>query len=116
MKYRIGFVSNSSSSSFIVSKDNLTEVQRLKLFEIAGPNGWGFSVKETEQFIVGRTIMDNLNIKDYLKKIKIPSCEYHVDTHFGWVFEEFLKEALGEEPTEKITEDDFYRRIRGDLV
>lgn len=62
-KKRLGFVSNSSSSSFIIARGDITEHQQKKLMRIAaGPIGeWddSWNVYETAVGISGFTIMDN---------------------------------------------------------
>ena len=96
MKIKSDFVTNSSSSSFVIEKKHLNDVQLFIIknhFEFAklyhkpavvyvekyGNSGW--HIKETETEISGWTIMDNfdmmwllheIGIKD--KHIKIESC------------------------------------------
>lgn len=81
MKYRNGFVTNSSSSSFIINIKDLTpeqiriiknpeeEAERLGLCEYETPESW--HVKTDGQRIIGWTYMDNLygcdKLEDALK-------------------------------------------------
>ena len=86
MKIRNGFVSNSSSSSFILHKDKLTEDQILliknhhlcNVIPYAGSDSW--SVSEHEDGTIHLyTIQDNFNMYQYLSQIvRIPydSIEY----------------------------------------
>ena len=93
MKIRNGFVSNSSSSSFIIKKDKLTEdqISAIKdyeqiynelpdiikecndLFEAA--EGW--NIEEGDEEIRGYTYMDNFGMFDYLRIIGIS--EFDID-------------------------------------
>ena len=73
MKIRNGFVSNSSSASFIISKKDLTENQKDELLKYTDneKNYDGWSIRESEFFINGSTVMNNGIIKDYLNKLYI---------------------------------------------
>ena len=95
MKYRNGFVSNSSSSSFVILKDSISNKQKDMIFNV---EQWvDFFIKldeendnrdnlkekfsyydedpwrivEYEDFIFGETSMDNFNIGDFLDYIKV---------------------------------------------
>jgi hypothetical protein len=65
MKVRNGFVSNSSSSSFLVNINDITCIQRHKLNEnkILNKN---FCLLDCYPVIFGYTCMDNLGIKKFL--------------------------------------------------
>jgi len=82
MKFRKGFVSNSSSSSFIILKDNLSEEQIDQIYnhqEYAEKNfpqleytDWGWDVlEETEIAIKVYTDMANFNMYEYLLLIGV---------------------------------------------
>jgi hypothetical protein len=91
MKIRTGFVSNSSSSSFIISKDYLTKDQ-IKLIhnhiahdkqhqlaetdwdsEYADLNfPWEISEDKVDGCIYGYVFMDNFDMKLFLEKIGVP--------------------------------------------
>ena len=92
MKIRSDFVSNSSSSSFIVWKKMLNDEQKTSIKNLKD-----FSIGETKHFIIGHTIMDNLKIEKFLLGLGIPHYEMHIDTHIGWCFQDFLNEVMGEE-------------------
>ncbi len=85
MKIRNGFVSNSSSSSFVIPKDKLTDIQILSIYNhieeaekhqvyydfygVYEDNAW--SISENEFYITGYCSMDNFSMGrfliDYLK-------------------------------------------------
>ena len=82
MKTRYGFVSNSSSSSFVIKLDDITAKQ-LKLIECheikgrkidipyANTDAWGIEVSDDE--VRGETSMDNFNMRQFLENIGVPA-------------------------------------------
>lgn len=81
MKQRQGFVSNSSSSSFVIRLDDITAKQ-LKLIQTHQIKGkkhgiphamtdpW--TIEVTEETVKGSTWMDNFDMRHYLWIIGIP--------------------------------------------
>lgn len=75
MKIRNGFVSNSSSSSFMIHNKDITKEQWMMLHSVmrnsgnVSPTGW--IVFGTYGSVVGYTSMDNFNMKEFMKKIGI---------------------------------------------
>jgi hypothetical protein len=76
MKIRTGFVSNSSSSSFIVSLNNISAAQLLKLKEYNGSDSWTFTVDENNMELHGYTNMDNNDLSEYMEKHGIDDSEF----------------------------------------
>jgi len=84
MKQRIGFVSNSSSSSFVISKEFLTKVQLWAIknhVHVAKEAGIDmqyvgdfdeWKIIETEETISGSTSMNNFDMEEFLEEIGIP--------------------------------------------
>lgn len=74
MRIRKGFVSNSSSSSFVIAKYAVTREQIIKLVDYTGSedNYDGWDITEGEWFIQGSTIMDNGTIWDFIKSLNLP--------------------------------------------
>jgi hypothetical protein len=77
MKTRYGFVSNSSSSSFVVSKSDLSESQIQEILRPATSvedpwNSWrSWSLLETDTIISGDTDFDNYQYSDRFKSMGI---------------------------------------------
>jgi hypothetical protein len=77
MKIRNGFVSNSSSSSFIIPKSALSaaQIDKIKNYGTAGAlygapdSGW--DIKEDKHTIRGSTYMDNFDMDQYLIDIGV---------------------------------------------
>ena len=91
MKYRNGFVSNSSSSSFIIAKAGLTERQVDQIVnhatlgeamgcEYAGSDSWSIEVTDTE--VRGWTSMDNFDMRDFLNRVGVDANIKWDDGHF----------------------------------
>jgi hypothetical protein len=80
MKIRQGFVSNSSSSSFVINKDYLSTYQLNAIrnhSEIGQIVGMGYTdepwtMDEDEDHIRGSTMMDNFDMREFFDLINIP--------------------------------------------
>jgi len=89
MKIRIDFVTNSSSSSFTIRKNTLSEkqIQAIWNHSVLGEklnfdyfdNSW--QITETDEFITGETIMDNFDMKEFFDIIGIRHTQV---TWGGW--------------------------------
>lgn len=80
MKVRIGFVTNSSSSSFLIAKKYLDEdqIKAIREHEALGKSlgmwdSWSYvwDINENEDFISGYTFMDNFSMYNFFEKIGI---------------------------------------------
>lgn len=79
MKKRTGFISNSSSSSFIILKSHLSaeQIDKIKnhssLGKELGIEYWddAWSIHESDNEIVGTTWMDNYPMHHFLTKIGV---------------------------------------------
>jgi hypothetical protein len=109
MKIRHGFVSNSSSSSFVIPKSALSELQMYKIrnyqeivkdvlaaeakakaagVEVEYPNRFEYCddawhISETEHIIKGSTTMDNFDFSRFLAEI-VGVAEEDIEWGEGW--------------------------------
>lgn len=81
MKVRRGFVSNSSSSSFVINKRFLSkqQLQKIRNYEEEGKQfglykgSWDFwCIEENRDWIIGNTSMDNFDMGIFFEKIDVP--------------------------------------------
>ena len=86
MKIRIGFVSNSSSASFVLDAIKLSPKQIQQVLDFhgmkEGEEGDEWNIRKEGDLIIGDTTMDNFGITDYLWSIGIPReamLEYECD-------------------------------------
>ncbi len=80
MKIRQGFVSNSSSSSFIIGKSNLTVAQldAIKNHHMHVEKSYDtWSITEEDDLVKGSTDMDNFDMNIFLEKIGIDEEKIH---------------------------------------
>ena len=72
MKIRSGFVSNSSSSSFVAAINRLTDVEVAKLLAYQesdeNTDGWTVHLNEDMGLVEGFTIMDNGTFGEWAEK------------------------------------------------
>lgn len=74
MKIRTGFVSNSSSASFVASLTKLSEkdLQTLLAYnEKEDCDGWNIQVDQHRGLVHGYTSMDNGDLSDYLAENEV---------------------------------------------
>lgn len=83
MKMRAGFVSNSSSASFIVMKKDLSEMEIniLLNYNISEENIDGWTITEEVDRITGYTPMDNDALDEYLERagFNFRKMEWHAE-------------------------------------
>lgn len=106
MKIRSGFVSNSSSSSFIVRKAYLSEEEIEKIKDHAEiANGWPWRILEYGSVLVGYTSMDNFDMKEYIEGVvKIPYALCWIERP-GWAWTSLFKELGGRKDIIQFTDD-----------
>jgi hypothetical protein len=98
MKIRLGFVSNSSCSSFIISKEYLSPAQ-IKLIknhlhkarkdlarygqEYKPRDSDEWAIRETDTTVEGSTLMDNFDMPAYLKAIGVDMSKAEFDGNWA---------------------------------
>ena len=109
MKYRKGFVTNSSSSSFLIAKKYLTnkQIEAIEVHYLLGEklgipysksDAW--SISQNEDFITGSTYLDNFDMLEFLEKIdvnlkKVVWGSYSFDLNDCYkYYEEFKNETI----------------------
>ena len=83
MKIRSGFVSNSSSSSFVINLDDLSANQFHKIenhHKEAKNDAWNIEVKDNQ--LKGSTIMNNFNICSFLEKIGVDMTKVRFEDYY----------------------------------
>jgi hypothetical protein len=109
MKNRAGFVSNSSSSSFIIPKQHLTLEQRSKIINhvseapyFKGDScGDSWTVEETDDVLRGYTYMDNFDMVGWMvENLGVNPSVIDTDEGHYWDnpfdIEDFKPDSLGE--------------------
>lgn len=92
MKIRSGFVSNSSSSSFIIGLSNLTQEQIDKIVDykdFAKELGMEYiddywDIVVTKDYVKGSTGMDNFDMEEFLEKIGVKKDAVEWGERGGW--------------------------------
>lgn len=89
MKIKQDYVTNSSSSSFIIKLSDITELQKYQIlnhYEVAKEKGWldeycgeedkWHNIKEKDGELHGFTNMDNFNMEDFMIKIGVNKARF----------------------------------------
>lgn len=79
MKIRNGFVSNSSSSSFVIGLSHLNDEQIGKLMQYTDlrPDGDGWELEMKTDYLKGYTVMDNGDMIQFMNELGIS--QYNVE-------------------------------------
>lgn len=77
MKIRKGFVSNSSSSSFILNRKNLTYEQECLISKLCDETNCGWLLFNTYGSLIGYTYMDNFDIAKFFDKIGVKKTDVY---------------------------------------
>lgn len=77
-KIRSDFVTNSSSSSFVLQKNNISDKKLTKILKYLNECGDWWEVKFGDDIIKGFTIMENNDIQGLFEELKINKKDYEI--------------------------------------
>ena len=109
MKLRLGHITNSSSSSFIISKKHLDEDQIKTInnhYELAKKIGLDIDyynywcIEENDDFITGYTDLDNFSMHDFLNTIDVK------DKYVSWCSYPFNIDYYKDDEDNNLTENE----------